>query len=356
MTPDRTDVIVIGAGFAGLAAADALHRAGKSVDVLEARDRVGGRARSVRTCGGWVDLGATWFWGNEPLVHEYVERFDIPVFPQHLDGDAIFEPDREHRQRLAGNPIDAPASRFARGAGDLAQRIAEQLPDGAVRLHETVAAIDVTPERASVTTGASRYTAERVILAVPPALAIEQIAFAPALPAELEAAARGSAVWMGNIVKAVAIYPKTFWREAGLAGSAMSYLGPFREFHDHSGPDGQPAAIFAFGPSQVLAALSREQVEEAFRLQLHSLFGPEAADPCEVVLADWRFEGYTSPRDPSRTAGTDRYGAFVFRAPVHERLFLASTETSPGFAGHIEGALLAGRDAAQRILEGVAAG
>ena len=42
------DVIVIGAGAAGLAAADVLARAGKSVLILEARDRIGGRCWSLR--------------------------------------------------------------------------------------------------------------------------------------------------------------------------------------------------------------------------------------------------------------------------------------------------------------------
>ncbi|WP_449276624.1 flavin monoamine oxidase family protein [Leucobacter sp. GX24907] len=351
---ERADVIVVGAGFAGLAAADALHETGQSVIVLEARDRVGGRARSTHTCGGWVDLGATWFWHNEPLVREYVERLEVPVFPQHLDGDAVFEPGREQRQRLAGNPIDAPASRFAHGAEDLAQRIAAQLPDGAVRLNEAVTAVEATEDGVAVTSGARRYVADHVVLAVPPALAVEQISCTPSLPDDLAAAAGQTMVWMGTMVKAVAIYRRPFWREEGLAGSAVSYVGPFREFHDHSGPGGYPAALFAFAPSQALASLTRDQIEEALRSQLHSLFGAEAADPCEVLLADWRLEGYTSPAHPVATAGAEGYGAPVLRTPVHERLFLASTETAPGFAGHIEGALLAGRDAARRICARVA--
>ena len=48
-------VIVVGAGFAGLAAADALARGGVEVDVLEARDRVGGRVWSVPFSDGAVE-------------------------------------------------------------------------------------------------------------------------------------------------------------------------------------------------------------------------------------------------------------------------------------------------------------
>ncbi|WPT16956.1 Polyamine oxidase 4 [Picochlorum sp. SENEW3] len=54
------DVIVIGAGMAGVTAARELSDAGISVIVLEARDRVGGRTYSLNTSEGPVDAGAMW--------------------------------------------------------------------------------------------------------------------------------------------------------------------------------------------------------------------------------------------------------------------------------------------------------
>jgi monoamine oxidase len=62
------DVAVIGAGISGMAAARALVNAGRRVVVLEARDRVGGRAFSdTRALGFPVDLGAEWFINVTPL-------------------------------------------------------------------------------------------------------------------------------------------------------------------------------------------------------------------------------------------------------------------------------------------------
>jgi monoamine oxidase len=55
--PERSDVIVIGAGFSGLYAAWLLSREGATVTVLEARRRVGGRIESFRGLPGDPELG-----------------------------------------------------------------------------------------------------------------------------------------------------------------------------------------------------------------------------------------------------------------------------------------------------------
>ncbi|HEY5678414.1 MAG TPA: FAD-dependent oxidoreductase, partial [Myxococcales bacterium] len=64
------DVVVIGAGVAGLAAARELRLRGLSVAVLEARDRIGGRVHTLRP-DGWplpVEAGAEFVHGRTPLV------------------------------------------------------------------------------------------------------------------------------------------------------------------------------------------------------------------------------------------------------------------------------------------------
>ncbi len=66
----KHDVIVVGAGVAGLTVARELHRLGKDVVVLEARDRIGGRTHTVDIAGAKVDLGGAWLHGpiGNPLM------------------------------------------------------------------------------------------------------------------------------------------------------------------------------------------------------------------------------------------------------------------------------------------------
>ncbi len=73
--------IVIGAGLAGLAAADELLRGGAEVTVLEARGRVGGRVWSKRLDNGAVvEMGAEFILPGNSLIRELVERFGLGLW------------------------------------------------------------------------------------------------------------------------------------------------------------------------------------------------------------------------------------------------------------------------------------
>ncbi len=61
----QAEIVIVGAGMAGLAAASRLQAAGKQVVVVEARDRIGGRVHTDRSWAVPVELGATWVHGVE---------------------------------------------------------------------------------------------------------------------------------------------------------------------------------------------------------------------------------------------------------------------------------------------------
>jgi len=83
-----TKVVVVGAGYAGLAAALRLHDAGVEVRVLEAADRVGGRIWSERRPGGGVvDHGGQWVGPRQTEFLALADRFGCERFPTWETGD-----------------------------------------------------------------------------------------------------------------------------------------------------------------------------------------------------------------------------------------------------------------------------
>nr|WP_313777060.1 flavin monoamine oxidase family protein [Mycobacterium sp.] len=81
-----TDVIVVGAGFAGLSAARALTKRGHEVMVLEGRDRVGGRAYTATVAGVPVDLGATFVGPTQDAVIALAAELGCDTVPTYSRG------------------------------------------------------------------------------------------------------------------------------------------------------------------------------------------------------------------------------------------------------------------------------
>ena len=346
VTTDVTTDVVVGAGPGGLRAAGLLHAAGRSVVVLEARDRVGGRLLSVGRSGDRLDLGATWFWPNERRVTALVAELALEVFPQHLAGDMMYEP-VGGPQRIEGNQLDVPSGRFADGAQTLPEALAGTLPDGIVRFGEPVRAIRSGGGHLQVSTDRASWTASNVSLAVPPATAVAGIELDD-LGDAIRSVAAATPVWMGGTVKVVVRYERPFWRRAGLAGSAFSHVGPLREIHDMSGRGGYPAALFGFAQPGPGAPPPEQQAVTA---QLSALFGAEAASPSEIWIHDWRNEAFTVAPETLGLTDYTTYGDRSFQQPALDgRLHWASTETAPDAPGHIEGALAAAERAAAAVI------
>jgi monoamine oxidase len=87
----KADVVVVGAGFAGLTAAVNVARAGKSVLVLEARNRVGGRALNQPVAGGAItERGATFIGPTQNHIAKLSQDMGVSTFPTYDTGNNVY--------------------------------------------------------------------------------------------------------------------------------------------------------------------------------------------------------------------------------------------------------------------------
>src|SRR4029079_9980071 len=89
--PANTDVVVVGAGFAGLSAARDLVRLGHDVVVLEVRDRVGGRSSTTTIAGTPVDLGGTFVGPTQDAVIALAKELGCETVPTHSRGKNLIK-------------------------------------------------------------------------------------------------------------------------------------------------------------------------------------------------------------------------------------------------------------------------
>lgn len=80
------EYIVVGGGYAGLTATRHLLKAGKSVKLLEARERIGGRVHTEQFDGFYLDMGGTWVGPTQDKIYELIREFGLQTFSTYDEG------------------------------------------------------------------------------------------------------------------------------------------------------------------------------------------------------------------------------------------------------------------------------
>jgi len=402
-------VIVVGGGAAGIGAARRLCESGRSVLVLEARERTGGRAHTWQSADGLrVDLGAAWLHSADtnPLVglardaqqpvdetkyelrssvnerqmgperlaawQAYRAAFDREVdrcgeLGKDVACDECAGPDATwyalldaHIRGVAGAPLHAISAldfsryqgseidwRLPHGYGALLESLARPLP---VRTSAPVMRIDAKGHDISVGGSWGSLSSRRVVITLPTSLlADESIRFEPRLPPAKLAAAAG--LPLGAV-------GKLFLRIDG--GALRDCRGDF-----FTGEIGEPDTGFyvvrPFGQPIVEAYSGGSLHEDLERAgpeawtcyaveQLVGLFGTDLRGLLSRIHASgWLGDRWTRGGYSNAAPGAADARSQLAR-PVEDRLFFAGEATSPDHMATVHGAYLSGQRAADEAV------
>jgi monoamine oxidase len=204
-----------------------------------------------------------------------------------------------------------------------------------------------------VESDAGTWHGSRVIVAVAPTLA-GRIDYDPPLPALRDQLTQR--VPQGSVIKFEAVYPRPFWRAAGLSGYSYSDRPPVHFTYDNSPPGGRPGVLLGFVAGEDARRLGQMSAAARRRAVLGSfirLFGRPAARPRMLLEHNWSNEPWTRGCYVGFMAPGvwSDYGS-ALRAPVG-RIHWAGTETSEVFMGYMDGAVRSGERVAREVRAGL---
>jgi len=345
---EHHSVIIIGAGLSGLYAAWRLHQQQQDVLLLEARGRIGGRILSVNSGdkpGSAIDMGPAWLWPQlQPKLNDLLQELDLPLFRQFTAGDMLFESATSKIERYTGQSSHSESYRLVGGNQQLIKAIQSKLPETMTHLNTQVTSIQQNPlSIQAIRDGKPQsYTADHIVLALPPRIALQSIDFNPVLPEDILDVWKNIPTWMAVQSKIVFTYDRPFWRDQNLSGEVFSQIGPLSEIYDGSPADETFYALTSFVGlnAHQRKLIKSEQLIEMSLTQLQRLFGDESKNVQDIQIKDWSLDQFTASEMDLQTAVSHpQYPHNLPRSLWENKLILAGTEVARENGGYIEGAL-----------------
>ncbi|MBL4671586.1 MAG: FAD-dependent oxidoreductase [Arenicella sp.] len=386
--PDRSeklafaDVVIIGGGLSGLATAYKLAKLGIDFQLLEARERFGGRILTFESArsSACFDLGPSWFWPGQEHIKGLITELGLDrlIYTQYSSGDAVFEAQ------------DSPRASLQRGVSGISMEGSYRLQGGLIALIDalvnqisllgfgdrlslcsTAVAVTKLSDKVRVSysqphsrgqsigggTIESNIICQQLVIASPVRSVLENVKIDPQLDTARQAELETVATWMAGHSKVVVEYKKPFWREAGFSGDVISQIGPMSEIHDASSNSNhsEPQAFALFGFLGIAPAVRKQQAErlrELILAQLVRIFGDQANSPIELVIQDWAAEPLTASKHDQFIADHHpiNHWSTTIEPGWSGSLIWSGSETANGHTnGYLEGAVLASNQTFQQL-------
>lgn len=105
MDNQEANTVIIGAGIAGLTAAYRLQQQGRTVSVLEARNRVGGRLRTETIDGAMLELGGQWVSPDQDALLGMIGELNLETYARYREGKSVYVSPAGQRTEYSGDHL-----------------------------------------------------------------------------------------------------------------------------------------------------------------------------------------------------------------------------------------------------------
>ncbi|WP_411502279.1 FAD-dependent oxidoreductase [Brevibacillus centrosporus] len=319
----KLDVLVVGAGISGLAAAHMLGKNGFTVTVLEARDRIGGRIWTDYEKGNPTELGASWLHG---INYGNPTSFLTQIYEQQRNDQ----------------------SRDSKGFDQIFRRLTAGLD---IQQNQIVHQIHHDKNGVRVATYSDVFQAKYAVVTLPlGVLKSGNITFEPQLPTSKQEAI--NRLDTGLINKLYLHFPYAFWDKDSDTIDLPTGNGQTQELLNLYKYTNQPILLGSFTAATAanMEKWSDEQIANYVMDGLLQKYGSGIPFPTASKMTRWASDPYSLGSYAFHTPHSTPEDMIALGESVNNRLFFAGEATNPDNYASVHGAYLTGLREAKKIM------